>query len=332
MAEAGARGIKGMIAGSTSLAARPLKVGLTLPTFEQAMMGATPRWNDFKTMAQHAEAIGFASLWVPDHMIHNAFQPDVQLGAWDCWSILSSLAAVTTRIELGTLVVCTNFRNPALLAKMADTVEEISGGRLILGLGAGYYEREFRAFGFPFDHVVGRFEEALAIVHALLRKGKVDFDGQYYQARDCELIPRGPRPGGPPIMIGAKQDRPRALRLTARYADYWNAFAINRAEDVVPMVEAVDAACRKISRDPATLCKTVTVVVDLPDCRKDAPSTAWTRLIPTMKPLAGTSEELAEALRGYSRAGVSHVQIWLEPFNRAAIDAFAPVLELLDAG
>jgi len=112
---------------------------------------------------------------------------------------LAALAAVTERVELGTLVTCTSFRNPALLAKMADTVEEISDGRLILGLGAGYYEPEYRAFGFPFDHRVGRFEEALQIVYGLLRRGTIDFNGQYYQARDCELTPRGPRPGGLPF-------------------------------------------------------------------------------------------------------------------------------------
>ncbi|HSI01940.1 MAG TPA: LLM class flavin-dependent oxidoreductase [Reyranella sp.] len=321
-----------MTGQATSTAARPLKVGLALPTFEQTMAGATPRWKDFKGMAQRAEAIGFDSLWVPDHMIHNAYHPEALFGAWDCWSILTSLAAVTTRVELGTLVVCTGFRNPALIAKMADTVEDISGGRLILGLGAGYYEREFRAFGFPFDHLVGRFEEALTIIHTLLRKGKIDFEGQYYQARDCELGPRGPRPAGPPIMIGAKPDRPRALRLTAQYADYWNVFAINRAEALAPMTQAVDAACRKFGRDPATLQRTVTVVVEFPDCKAGAPENTWTRLLSSMGPLTGTPDEIAEILRGYARAGVDHLQVWLEPFNMAAIDAFAPVLERLDRG
>lgn len=319
-----------MTGQAASTRARPLKVGLALPTFEETMVGVTPRWKNFEGMAQHAEAIGFDSLWVPDHMIHNAYHPEALFGAWECWSILTALAAVTTKVDLGTLVVCTGFRNPALIAKMADTVEDISGGRLILGLGAGYYEREFRAFGFPFDHVVGRFEEALVIIHTLLRKGKIDFEGQHYQARDCELRPRGPRPAGPPIMIGAKPDRPRALRLTAQYADYWNAFAINRAAALAPMTQAVDAACRKFSRDPATLQRTVTVVVEFPDCKEGAPENTWTRLLSSMGPIAGTPDEIAEALRDYARAGVDHVQVWLEPFNMAAIDAFAQVLERLD--
>ena len=315
-----------------STGARPLKVGLVLPTFEGTMAGATPRWADFKRMAQQAEGIGFDALWVPDHMIHNAFQPDAMFGVWDCWSILSSLAAVTTRVELGTLVACTAFRSPALLAKMADTVEEISGGRLILGLGAGYYEREFSAFGFPFDHVVGRFEEALTIIHTLLRKGAIDFQGQYYQARDCELMPRGPRPAGPPIMIGAKPDRPRALRLTAQYADYWNAFAVNQPDAVAPMRQAVDAACRKFGRDPTTLRRTLTVMVELPGVKAGVPETTWTKLFSSMKPISGTPEAVAEALRDYAGEGVDHVQVWIEPFNSRALDAFAPVLDLLDRG
>jgi alkanesulfonate monooxygenase SsuD/methylene tetrahydromethanopterin reductase-like flavin-dependent oxidoreductase (luciferase family) len=114
---------------------------------------------------------------------------------------------VTERVELAPLVTCTGYRNPALLAKIADTVDEISGGRLILALGAGWHEPEYRAFGFPYDHRVGRFEEALAIIVPLLREGRVDFQGQYYQVRDCVLEPRGPRAGGPPILIGAQRPR-----------------------------------------------------------------------------------------------------------------------------
>ena len=177
---------------------RPLKIGLVVPVFEDDD-GHTPRWNEIKASAQHAEAAGFDSLWLPDHLIYDYGNSGRPLhGVWECWSILTSLAAVTTRVEIGTTVVCTSFRNPALLAKMADTVDEISGGRLILGLGAGNHEPEFRAFGYPFDHLSGRFEESLQIIRGLLRNGKVDFQGQYYTARECELRPRGPTRLGPP--------------------------------------------------------------------------------------------------------------------------------------
>src|SRR2546423_868202 len=174
---------------------RPLKVGIILPFFEYMMDGKTPRWSDLVAMAQCADETGFDSIWLGDHLITHSEQPIAWaagakiIGPWEYWSILSALAAVTHHVELGPLVACTSFREPALLAKMADTVDEISGGRLILGLGAGWNEVEFQAFGYPFDHRASRFEEALTIIHGLLREGHVDFAGQYYQARNCELRP-----------------------------------------------------------------------------------------------------------------------------------------------
>ena len=175
--------------------AHPLKVGIFLPFGELMLDGATPRWADLLAMARLAEDAGFDSLWLGDHLLMPfPAHPSGAIGAWDCWSLLAALAAGTRRAELGPLVLCTGYRNPALLAKMADMVEEISGGRLVLGLGAGWAEGEHRAFGYPFDHRASRFEEAVQIIQGLLREGHVDFAGRYYQAHDCELRPRGPRP------------------------------------------------------------------------------------------------------------------------------------------
>ena len=120
-------------------------------------------------MARRAEEVGFDSVWTIDHINLPSLGGGPQKGVWECWSLLAALAACTSRVELGPLVTPTSFRNPALLAKMADTVEEISGGRLILGLGAGWHEPEYRAMGLPYDHRVSRFEEALTIIHGLLR-------------------------------------------------------------------------------------------------------------------------------------------------------------------
>jgi probable F420-dependent oxidoreductase len=313
--------------------ARPLKVGLFLATGEGEMAGGTARWNNIKTMVQRAEAGGFDSIWVQDHLIFDYGDPDGRpTGVWECWSLLAALAAITTRIELGALVACTSFRNPALLAKMADTVDEISGGRLILGLGAGYHEPEFRAFGYPFDHLVGRFEEALQIIHTLLRKGTIDFQGKYYEARACNLRPRGPRRDGPPILIGAEPNRPRALRLTAQYADYWNIFSINQVANLAPAREAVDTACVAAGRDPATLQRTVTVLIDLPGAESDPAAGGISRYRASRMPATGTPEELAELLRAFARAGIDHVQIFLEPSTAVGIDSLMPVLELLDRG
>jgi alkanesulfonate monooxygenase SsuD/methylene tetrahydromethanopterin reductase-like flavin-dependent oxidoreductase (luciferase family) len=207
---------------------------------------------------------------------------------------------------------------------MADTVDEISGGRLILGVGAGWNEPEYRAFGYPFDHRFDRFEEALTIITGLLRDGHIDFAGTYYSARDCELRPRGPRKNGPPIMIGTTGKR--MLALTARHADQWNVWYShtgNRVEGVAPLLAAVDAACAEAGRDPKSLERTVAVMVEV---GPHAPSTM------SVPPLTGTPEELAASLRAYADAGVSHLQVWLEPNTVAGIEAFAPVLEALDRG
>ena len=155
---------------------------------------------------------------------------------------------------------------------MADTIDEISGGRLILGIGAGWNEVEYRMFGFPFDHRVDRFAEAFTIISGLLRDGAIDFAGQYYSARECELRPRGPRPGGPPIMVGSRG--PRMLRLTLPTVPIWNGWlcdATNSYPEAYPaLVEPVDEACRAVGRDPATVERTVSISVD-PSGRREFP-------------------------------------------------------------
>jgi len=317
--------------------ARPLKVGLLLPIAEETMAGATLRWNDLKAIARLAEAGGFDSLWVADHLIMDftayGIPAETRAGWWDCWSILAALAAVTTEVELGTIVACVGFRNPALLAKMADTIDEISGGRLILGLGAGYHEPEHRAFGYPFDHLVGRFEEALQIIHPLLRKGAVDFHGKYHQATECELRPRASRSAGPPILIGtSRPDRPRMLRLCAQYADYWNIVWANQMADLLPALQAIDAACAKTGRDPATLRRSVAMAVVLPAAEQQRTTENWARYLFRRPPATGTVEQLADHLRTYAQKGIDHVQLWIEPFTMSGIEAFLPVLEILDRG
>jgi alkanesulfonate monooxygenase SsuD/methylene tetrahydromethanopterin reductase-like flavin-dependent oxidoreductase (luciferase family) len=299
-------------------ARRPLKVGLHLPETERIA-----RWHDLAEMCRLAEDVGFDSIWIPDHLLYR-FDGQPPSGPWECWSILSAVAAVTKRVEIGPLVLCAAFRNPALVAKMADTVDEISGGRLILGLGSGWHEPEYHAFGFPYDHRLGRFEEAFTIIRTLLREGKIDFEGQYYTMRECELRPRGPRPQGPPLMIGSRG--PHMLRKTAPYIDYWNGWAAwggNRPEGVIPFQQMVDDACRNTNVDPASIQRTVAVFVQFPG-GTDEPN-------PAAPPLTGAPEYLAETLRAYAAAGISHVQVLIDPNTCQGIEAFAPILDLLDA-
>ena len=306
---------------------RPLKVGVELPIAVNKGRHGTPRWADISQMARHAEQIGFDSVWIEDHLLFRQ-EGRASQGVWEGWAIIAAIAALTSRVEIGPLVSCMSFRNPAYLAKMADTIEEISGGRLILGIGAGWHEAEYLAFGYPFDHRVSRFEEGLRIVHGLLRQGKVDFVGRYHEARDCELQPRGPRPGGPPILIGSIGAR--MLALLARYGDLWNAYFThtkNHPAGVGPLRDRVDAACREAGRDPATLGRTAAVFVDMAPGRNASPPLPahW-----SFGPLAGSPERLAEELRAYAREGIGHVQLWLEPNTFESLEAFAPVLDLLD--
>jgi len=304
---------------------RPLNVGVQLPEVEREC-----RWSEILDMARAIEDLGYDSLWLGEHLLYR-WQDRSPRGPWEAWAMLAALAAVTKRVQLGPFVACTAFHNPAILAKRADTIDEISGGRFILGLGAGWNETEFRAFGVPFDHRIDRFEEAFTIIRTLLREGAVDFEGSYYRARDCELLPRGPRPGGPPLMIGSTG--PRMLRIAAPHVDSWNAWFAdtqNSPAGVAALTAKVDAACVEVGRDPADIERTVAVLVQLPGGtgRTMGDSTAGE----TIRPLGGTAEEMAEELRSYARAGIGHVQLVLDPISRESIERFARVLPLLDNG
>ena len=211
------------------------------------------------------------------------------------------------------------FRNPAVLAKMAATVDEISGGRLILGLGAGWHEPEFDAFGIPFDHRVGRFEEALRIVLPLLREGRADFHGRYHQADGALLLPVGPRPSGPPILIAGR--RPRMLRLTVEHADMWNAAWFGQVSEIEPRVVPLREALAAAGRDPSTLEVTIGVNVVFPELTGDADE-------PPTHALRGSAAEIAAGLGGYREAGVGHVIAACVPSTVDAMHALAEAVSL----
>lgn len=305
-------------------ARRPLKVGIQLPEVERDV-----RWSELLEMTRAIEDLGFDSVWVGEHLLYR--WPDrPPRGPWEAWTLLSAIAASTSRIELGPLVACTSFHNPALLAKQAATIDEISGGRFVLGLGAGWNETEFRAFGYPYAHRVDRFEEAFTIISTLLRDGAIDFDGRWYQARDCELLPRGPRPAGPPLMIGSIG--PRMLRATMVRADSWNAWyndTGNAPAGIARLRGLVDEACREVGREPAEVERTVAALVRLPG---GAGRLQGSSAQSTSPPLAGDPAALADTLRGFAREGIGHVQLVLDPITLDAIRAVAPVLADLDRG
>jgi probable F420-dependent oxidoreductase len=303
---------------------RPLRIGIQLPEVEREV-----RWPEYLAMARAAEDAGFDTLWLGDHLLYRYGDGSTR-GPWEVWTMLSALAASTSRIRLGPLVAATAFHAPPMLAKLAATVDEISGGRLILGLGAGWNETEFRAFGFPFDHRISRFEEAFTIIRTLLREGSIDFDGRFFQARDCELRPGPARPGGPPLMVGSVG--PRMLEITLPHVELWNVWyrdSNNSPAGLEPIVRDLEAACRKVGRDPATLEKTSAVLVRLPGGTGRVMGDTAQKDVP---PIEGSASQIAARLREYADLGLAEVQLVVDPITIESIRALAPVLAELDRG
>ena len=303
---------------------RPLKVGVQLPEVERVAP-----WSDLARMATTAEALGYDSIWVGDHLIfRDGEQPP--RGPWEAWTVMTALAAITERVEIGPLVASTSFHNPAMIAKKAATLDEVSGGRLILGLGAGWNESEYAAFGYPYDHRVSRFEEAFTIIRRLLRGEALDFRGDFYTLDDCLIVPPGPRPEGPPLMVGSAGER--MLDITMPHVQSWNAWYAwfgNRPENLTPWMEKVDEACRRVGRDAETVERTCAVYVGLTGGKGRHGGATNEEDVP---PLRGSTAELAAAMRQYAAAGISHVQLVLDPITVEAIEEFAPVLAELDRG
>jgi probable F420-dependent oxidoreductase len=288
-----------------------MEVGVQLPEVERHYS-----WSEIRQIAVTAEDCGFDSIWVGDHLL---FRDDItgSRGPWEAWSMLAALAEATETVNLGPLVAATSFHAPAMIAKKAATIDEISGGRLILGLGAGWNKAEYEAFGFPYDHRVSRFEEALTIIHTLIRDGFVDFDGVYYNLREMELLPR-PRPGIP-LMVGS--NGPRMLRIAAPFMDMWNTWHVwfdNRPGEIGALIEELEDACREVGRDPSEIAKTAALYIQL---GRGSGRVAGSEERPTVQPIP--VEGSAEALAELEEQGVTHVQIVLDPIDAAGVEELA---------
>src|SRR6187200_3185146 len=228
---------------------RPCKIGVQLPKVERFVS-----WPEYLELAQRSEEAGYDSIWVGDHLVYDL--PDGSTrGPYEAWTTLAAIAAVTEQVEIGPLVASTSFHAPAMLAKQAATVDAISGGRLVLGLGAGWNRREYDAFGFAYDRRVSRFEEALAVIVPLLREGRTTFHGQFYDVDDCVLDPRPARPGGPPVMLGSTS--PRMLGIGLPVVDSWNLWwslydnSVERFAQVKAEVDAATPAGRTVEATAA---------------------------------------------------------------------------------
>lgn len=302
---------------------RPLRVGVQLPEVERIVT-----WPEVRDMATTAEDAGFDSLWVGDHLLYRS--EGETSGPWEAWSMLAAIAAVTDRVQIGPLVAATSFHSPAMLAKKAVTVDEISDGRLILGLGAGWNKIEYEAYGYPFDHRASRFEEAFTIIRTLLSEGSVDFAGEYYTLRDCELVPPA-RDGGIPIMIGS--EGPRVLGATLPHVDSWNAWHAwydNSVEGAEALLGRIDDHCTAAGRDPSTLGRSLAVFVRTPDgdtgIRQGSPDRKSSFAI------EGSQDDVARHLAGLAGVGVDEVQLVVDPITAASIEWLGGMLEILDAG
>jgi alkanesulfonate monooxygenase SsuD/methylene tetrahydromethanopterin reductase-like flavin-dependent oxidoreductase (luciferase family) len=234
-----------------------MRIGTLVPMADRDAHEGVPEWGEILAFAQRAEAVGVDSLWVADHMYSNVPGTEPR-GVHEAWSLLTALAVATEKVELGQLVMCASFRPPAVLAKMAITTDQISGGRLTLGLGAGWHDQEYRAFGFPLDHRVSRFDEALQVIVPLLRGETVSFKGRYFEVDEGVLLPKADR--RIPILIAG--NKPRMLGLTARYADAWNtAWFWEPNQKLHDRLAAFDSALAAEGRECSAVRRTVGIEV-----------------------------------------------------------------------
>jgi probable F420-dependent oxidoreductase len=289
-----------------------VRVGVQLPEVEREV-----RWPEYVAMAGAAEEVGFDSIWVGDHYLYRG-DGRSERGPWEAWTLLAALGAVTKRVSLGPLVACLNFHHPAVLAKAAATVDEVSGGRLVLGVGAGWNRTEFEAFGIPFDHRASRFEEAFEIVRRLLAGERVTADGTWHRVRDAVLLPRPART--PPLMVGSTGER--VLAATLPHVRTWNTWFDwygNTAEGFAAKREEIDAACERAGRDPATLERSVCVLVRLGEGGERRSEAGVT-------PLEGSPEAIGAGLRDIAEAGADELIVVLDPITEASIRQMGDVL------
>ena len=282
-----------------------MRIGTIVPMAEGDAHEGTPEWDEIRRFAQHAETVGVDSLWVFDHMYSNVPGTEPR-GLHEAWSLLTALAVATEKVELGQLVMCASFRPPAVLAKMAVTTDQISGGRLTLGLGAGWHDQEYRAFGFPLDHRVSRFEEALQIIVPLLRGEAVTFEGRFHTADQAVLLPKADR--RIPILIAG--NRPRMLRLTARYADAWNtAWFWEPSQKLRDRLAAFDAALAEEGREGTSVRRTVGI--EVPEA--DQPS---------------ATKRLAELFASYSEMPIDDLILVLVPMTVVSLDRLGEAIRM----
>jgi probable F420-dependent oxidoreductase len=296
---------------------RPLQIGVQLPEVEREV-----RWPEVRSMARAAEEVGFDSIWLGDHLLYRG-DGRPERGPWDSWTTLAALAASTERVRLGPMVACTAFHPPGILARMAANIDEASGGRFVFGIGAGWNETEFRAFGIPFDQRAARFEEAFGIVRRLLAGERVTFDGRFSQVREAVLLPEPAR--HVPLMIGSTGER--VLRMALPHVDAWNTWYTgfgNTAEGLATVNARISALTAEAGRDPADVLRSVCTLVVLDPDAGERPVTN------DIVPIDGRSPDLvSERLRALADAGAQEAILVLSPITERSIRAMGDVISQL---
>jgi probable F420-dependent oxidoreductase len=296
---------------------RQLSVGVQLPEVERDV-----RWSEIVSMARAAEASGFDSIWIGDHLLYRG-DGRPERGPWDAWTTLAAIAASTERVRLGPLVACAAFHPPGILARMAASVDEVSRGRFVLGIGAGWNETEFRAFGIPFGERASRFEEAFAIVRRLLAGERVTFEGRFAHVADAVLLPMPDR--RVPMMIGSNGDR--LLRAALPYVDAWNTWYSgygNTAEGFATLNDRVNRLAGEVGRPAGEVARSACALVVLDPNAGERP------IDEGLVPLEGSPDRIADGLRGLSEAGADEVILVLSPITEGSIRSMGDVLSLLD--
>jgi probable F420-dependent oxidoreductase len=292
-----------------------MRIGIQLPEVEREV-----RWPEYVAMARAAEEGGFDSIWLGDHLLYRG-DGRPERGPWEAWTALAALAAVTERVRLGPLVACAGFHPPGLIAKMAATIDEVSAGRFVLGLGAGWNETEYRAFGIPFDHRVSRFEASFAIVRGLLAGERVTLDGRWWQSDDAVLLPVPAR--RIPLMIGS--NGPRMLAIALPHVDAWNTWYEdygNRAEGFATLNDRISAAAANVGRPPAAVARSACVLV--------APGGGGTRTAGSgPSPVTGSPGQIAAALRELAEAGADEAILVADPITERSVRALSEVVALV---
>jgi probable F420-dependent oxidoreductase len=294
---------------------RPIRVGVQLPEVERDV-----RWPEYAAMARAAEDVGFDSIWLGDHLLYRD-DGRPERGPWEAWTLLAGLAAITERVRLGPLVACASFHPPGLIAKMAATIDEVSGGRFVLGLGAGWNEVEYRAFGLSYDHRVSRFEESFEIVRRLLAAEHVTLAGRFWQVEDAVLLP--PPARRVPLMIGSNGER--MLSIALPHAQWWNTWYTgygNTAEGFAALNARVTAAAERAGRDPAEVRRSACVLVELEPEAVNRPHSDE-----EVAPVA--PDELPTALRELAEAGADEAILILRPITEGSIRALGGAVAAL---